>query len=50
MQGLEWFIDNATCPECRQCGGPPWCEVRECCTEKGLPICFECEELPCSRT
>jgi len=47
MKGLEWFIDNAKCPGCHRGGGPPWCEVRKCCSEKGLRICFECEEFPC---
>ena len=49
VKGLEWFIDKATCPGCRQGGGPTWCEVKKCCFEKGLRICFECEEFPCSR-
>ena len=49
VRGLEWFIENAKCPGCRQGGGPPWCEVRKCCFEKGLRICFECEEFPCSK-
>jgi len=47
--GLEWFVENAKCPGCRQGGGPPWCEVRKCCFEKELSICFECEEFPCSK-
>ena len=49
MRGLEWFIENAKCPGCRQGGGPPWYEVRKCCTERGLRICFECKEFPCSK-
>ena len=49
VKGLEWFIKNAKCPGCRQGGGPPWCEVKKCCFEKGLRICFECEEFPCSK-
>jgi len=49
MKGLEWFIENAECPGCRQGGGPPWCEVKKCAFEKGLRICFECEEFPCSK-
>ena len=49
VKGLEWFIDNAKCPGCHHGGGPPWCEVRKCCSEKGLRICFECEEFPCSK-
>lgn len=51
VKGLEWFIENAKCVGCRQGGGPPspWCEVKKCCFEKGLRICFECEEFPCSK-
>ncbi len=47
-KGLEWFAANATCPGCRQGGGPPWCEVRKCSSEKGVRLCFECDEFPCS--
>jgi 3-methyladenine DNA glycosylase AlkD len=36
VKGLEWFIENAKCPACRQGGGPPWCEVRKCCFERHL--------------
>ena len=49
MEGLDWFVKSAKCPGCQQGGGPPWCEVRKCCVEKGLRICFECEEFPCSK-
>ena len=49
VMGLDWFIENAKCPSCQQGGGPPWCEVKKCCSEKGLRMCFECEEFQCSR-
>jgi len=49
VKGLDWFIENAKCPSCQQDGGPPGCEVRKCCSEKGLHICFECEEFPCPK-
>ena len=49
LKGLEWFIANATCPGCREGGGPPWCQVRPCCLEKELQVCFECDEFPCSK-
>ena len=35
MEGLDWFVKSAKCPGCQQGGGPPWCEVRKCCVEKG---------------
>lgn len=51
LTGLDWFIANAKCVGCRQGGGPPLprFEVKKCCSEKGLRICFECEEFPCSK-
>lgn len=49
MKGLAWFIENAKCPGCQQGGGPAGCEVKKCCFEKGLRICFECEEFPCAK-
>jgi len=50
VKALEWFIENAECPRCKQGGGFPSCAVRKCCFEKGLRICFQCEEFPCSKT
>ncbi len=49
IKGLEWFIEKAQCSGCKQGGGPAWCEVKKCCFEKGLRICFECDEFPCSK-
>ena len=49
LKGLEWFIENAKCPGCQEGGGPPGCEVRKCCFEKGLRICFEWMDFPCSK-
>jgi hypothetical protein len=49
MNGLKWFIENAKCPGCRQGGGPAWCEVKNCCFEEELGICFECPKFPCSK-
>ncbi len=49
LKGLEWFIDQATCPGCREGGGPAWCTVKGCCLEKGLQVCFQCDDFPCSR-
>jgi hypothetical protein len=46
---LQWLIDNAGCPGCRQGGGTPFCQVKVCAEEKGLSVCFECEEFPCSK-
>jgi hypothetical protein len=30
---------------CRGGGGPPFCKIRNCCLEKGIPGCWECEEF-----
>jgi len=48
-RALQWVIDNGGCPGCQQGGGPPSCQVRACCAEKGLSVCFECESFPCSK-
>ena len=49
IRTLQWLIDNAGCPGCRQGGGPPFCQVKVCAGERGLSVCFECEEFPCSK-
>ena len=38
-----------TCPGCRQGGGPPFCGIRKCARAKGLDLCIECKDWPCSR-
>ena len=48
-RALQWVIDNGGCPGCQQGGGPPSCQVRACCAEKGLSVSFECESFPCSK-
>jgi len=50
VKGLEWFTNIGKCPGCQQGGGMPGCEVKKCCFGKGLRICFECEEFPCSKS
>ncbi|UCH57674.1 MAG: DUF3795 domain-containing protein [Candidatus Bathyarchaeota archaeon] len=49
VKGLEWFIKMERCPGCHGGGGPSWCDVKRCCPEKGLRLCFECEEFPCKK-
>jgi len=46
------FLNGMTdkpCPGCRQGGGPPFCGIRKCARRKGLDLCIECTDWPCSR-
>jgi hypothetical protein len=47
-QFLNGMIDKP-CPGCRQGGGPPFCGIRKCARAKGLDLCIQCKEWPCSR-
>jgi hypothetical protein len=47
-QFLNVMVDKP-CPGCRQGGGPPFCGIRKCARKKGLDLCIECKEWPCSR-
>lgn len=40
---------NNTCVGCRNegCTGKEWCKSFNCCKEKGLTGCWECDEFPC---
>ena len=40
---------NACVPDCRGGGGLETCFQRECCTDKGIDGCWECEEFPCGK-
>ena len=48
-KGLEFLSKEEGglhCTKCCQGGeGNPYCEVRKCCQEKGLDICFDCDDL-----
>jgi hypothetical protein len=52
-QGLAFFSDPEpwfTCQKtCKRGGGYPECLMRKCCQERGLDICFDCKEFPCSK-
>jgi len=37
------------CPGCPSGGGPPVCEIRNCCKEEGFPTCADCDKLPCGK-
>ena len=37
------------CLGCIEGGGPPVCEIRNCCKESGFRTCAECNEMPCEK-
>ena len=41
--------ENKTCAGCRNagCKNKEWCKHFNCCKEKGLNGCWECDEFPC---
>jgi len=41
--------ENETCAGCRNagCKNKEWCKHFNCCKEKGLNGCWECDEFPC---
>lgn len=45
-KGLEWFF-QCSCLGCKEGGGIPDCEVRNCAKEKNVEICSFCNEFPC---
>ncbi len=57
IQGYEGFQEflvalcdpDKSCPACRQGGGPPGCEVRECARSRGVDACPFCQDFPCER-
>lgn len=52
-RGLDFFSDENSwlvCRNsCRNGDGNPFCEVRKCCQEQSLDICFDCNEFPCGK-
>ena len=52
-EGLDFFSRKDTWLVCRKCckggDGRPDCEIRQCCKEHGLDVCFDCKEFPCSK-
>jgi hypothetical protein len=37
------------CSGCPKGGGPPQCDIRNCCSEKGYKTCAECSSGPCEK-
>ena len=52
--GLACIVCNRkdTCCGCHDegCTGKNWCKNYNCCREKGLNGCWECDEFPCNGT
>lgn len=50
-KGLAFLSDPESwlvCTKCCRDGyGRPDCPMRNCCQERGLDICFDCDEFPC---
>jgi len=53
MKGLRWLASqDKPCKGCRFGGGWSWwtdCPVRECCIQKGIDFCYQCEDFPCKK-
>jgi hypothetical protein len=45
---LEKLDADGGCPGCRAGGGYPECQIRRCARERGLDLCNECADFPCS--
>ncbi len=37
------------CPGCPEGGGPPVCEIRDCCKKGAFSTCAECDKMPCEK-
>jgi hypothetical protein len=50
LEGLKYLCDEKAGPYCRapckEGGGAP-CKIKLCAKEKGIEICFDCEDFPC---
>jgi hypothetical protein len=52
MQGLRWLASQENCKGCRFGGGWSWwggCPVRDCCIQKDIDFCYQCEDFPCKK-
>jgi len=52
-KALDFFSKKDTWLVCQKCckGGDanPDCEIRKCCKNRGLDVCFDCSEFPCDK-
>lgn len=53
LKALKWLASQDTpCKGCRFGGGWSWwgdCPVRDCCIEKGVNFCYQCQDFPCEK-
>lgn len=53
LRGLRWLASqDKPCKGCRFGGGWSWwsdCPVRDCCIQKGVDFCYQCEGFPCKK-
>lgn len=53
IKGLRWLASQERpCKGCRFGGGWSWwgdCPVRDCCVQKGVDFCYQCEDFPCKK-
>ena len=53
-KGLDFFASDDTWLVCHECciGGEGYteCDIRKCCVERGVDICFECSDFPCPKS
>jgi len=51
QKGLAYFTKkNSGCycqKSCKDGGGLPGCEIKKCAEERGVEICFQCDDYPC---
>ncbi|RLE28354.1 hypothetical protein DRJ54_06730 [Candidatus Acetothermia bacterium] len=45
-QKQGWFVCKRGC---KKGDGNPRCKIRECCQGRGLELCFDCGDFPCSK-
>ena len=46
---LSAIAEHPDCPTCRQGGGLPDCEIRNCAREREVTFCYMCSSFPCGR-
>ena len=52
-KALDFFSKKDSWLVCWKCckggDGRPDCEIRKCCENHGLDVCFDCDEFPCDK-